>query len=185
MFHNVLALHIIFIVTWFAGLFYMPRLFIYHIEANDKPDIEKQILQKQFKIMEKRLWYGITWPSMIITLILGPWLMLMNFTHYISQPYFILKLFFVAGLLFYHLRTHVIFLQLQNDVIKHSSMKMRVWNEIATVFLVAIVFLIVLKSNTDFVWALLGFIVFSAAIFLAVYLYKRSRKGEENKNAPN
>ena len=75
LFKYVLSLHIIFIVTWFAGLFYIVRLFIYHTEAEAKPEPEKSILQNQYKIMEKRLWYGITWPSLVLTLIFGPWTM--------------------------------------------------------------------------------------------------------------
>ena len=65
------ALHIIFVVTWFAGMFYMPRLFVYNTEAGDKTEIERNILRAQFKVMMKRLWFGITWPSAILTLILG------------------------------------------------------------------------------------------------------------------
>ena len=68
------AFHLIFIVTWFAGLFYIVRLFIYQTEAKDKSEIEQNILIPQFKIMAKRLWYGITWPSMILVLIFGSWL---------------------------------------------------------------------------------------------------------------
>ena len=69
------AVHIIFIVTWFAGIFYMPRLFIYNTEAADKPAEVKAALREQFTIMMKRLWFGITWPSAILTLIFGPWVM--------------------------------------------------------------------------------------------------------------
>src|ERR1700759_4928718 len=69
------GIHIIFVVTWFAGIFYMPRLFIYNTEANDKPAEVKKALQQQFTVMMKRLWYGITWPSAILTIILGPWVM--------------------------------------------------------------------------------------------------------------
>src|SRR5258706_15176871 len=65
------ALHIIFIVSWFAGMFYMPRLFVYNTEANNKEEPAKSILHEQFSIMMKRLWFGITWPSAILTLILG------------------------------------------------------------------------------------------------------------------
>jgi putative membrane protein len=65
------ALHIIFVVTWFAGLFYMPRLFIYATEAGDKDAVEKNVLRKQFLVMMSRLWYGITWPSAVLTLVLG------------------------------------------------------------------------------------------------------------------
>jgi putative membrane protein len=172
------ALHIIFIVTWFAGLFYIVRLFIYHTEANDKPEPEKSILQSQFKIMSKRLWYGITWPSMVLTLIAGGSI-LWVVPEFLSQGYFILKLCFVGGLILYHFQCHMIFKQLQNDVVKSTSFKLRLWNELATVFLVAIVFLIVLKSNTGFIWGMLGLIIFSATLMLAIQIYKRNREKKE------
>lgn len=175
-FGYALALHIIFIVTWFAGLFYIVRLFIYHTEAEQKAEPEKTILQTQYKLMEKRLWYGITWPSMILTLILGPWVMSYNFTYYISSAFFIVKLCFVSGLVLYHIQCHVMFKQLQNDVVKHTSFKLRLWNEVATLFLVAIVFLIVLKSNTGFVWGMLGLIIFSITLIIAIKIYKKSRE---------
>lgn len=171
----LLALHIIFIVTWFAGLFYMPRLFIYHVEASQKPEPERLILQRQFKKMEKGLWYGITWPSMILTLIFGPW-MVVNNPFYLQQTYFIIKLCFVLGLIAYHLQCHRIFKQLQQDIVKYSSIQLRIWNEVATIFLVAIVFIIVLKDETSFIWGLLGLVIFSAIIFGAVHLYKKARE---------
>lgn len=175
-----LALHIIFIVTWFAGLFYIVRLFIYHSEADKKVEPEKSILQTQYKLMERRLWYGITWPSMILTLIFGPWVMSYNFTYYITSAYFILKLCFVGALVLYHLQCHVMFKQLQNDIVKNSSFKLRLWNEVATVLLFAIVFLIVLKSNTGFIWGMLGLIIFSGTLVLAIRIYKKSREKSEN-----
>jgi putative membrane protein len=168
------ALHIIFIVTWFAGLFYIVRLFIYHTEAEQKPEPEKSILQKQYKIMEKRLWYGITWPSMFLTLIFGTCMLYIN-PAFLSQAYFILKLFFVGGLIIYHFQCHIYFKQLQNDIVKSTSMKLRIWNELATIFLFAIVFLIVLKSNTGFIWGMLGLVIFAATLLLAINLYKKSR----------
>ena len=76
MYFYLKALHIIFIVTWFAGMFYIVRLFIYNTEASNKPEPEQSILQQQFGIMIRRLWLGITWPSAILTLILGVWVML-------------------------------------------------------------------------------------------------------------
>jgi putative membrane protein len=173
------ALHIIFIVTWFAGLFYIVRLFIYHTEANDYASPRKSILQEQYKIMEKRLWYGITWPSMILTIIFGSWL-LYELPFYIYQPFFIVKLCFVFGLILYHLKCHNIFRQLQRDEINLTSFKLRIWNEVATVFLVAIVFLIVLKSNTGFVKGMLGLIVFTALLLLGIKFYKKKR-GEGDK----
>lgn len=172
------ALHIIFIVTWFAGLFYIVRLFIYHTEAEQKPEPEKSILQNQYKIMEKRLWYGITWPSMFLTLVFGGSLLWVN-PSFLSQAYFILKLCFVGALIIYHFQCHVYFKQLQSDVIKSTSLKLRIWNELATVFLVAIVFLIVLKSNTGFIWGMLGIVVFAVTLMIAIKLYKKSREKKE------
>lgn len=175
------ALHIIFVVTWFAGLFYIVRLFIYHTEAQEKPEIERNILQTQYKIMEKRLWFGITWPSMILTAIFGGWLLWEN-PFFLSQGYFILKLCFVGGLILYHVQCHVIYKQLKNDIIKYSSFKLRMWNEVATVFLVAIVFLIELQSNTGMVWGLLGLILFSTTLVLAIKIYNKSRQSKSEKN---
>lgn len=168
------SLHIIFIVTWFAGLFYIVRLFIYHTEAEDYEPAKKQILQEQYKIMEKRLWYGITWPSMILTLIFGGWLTY-ELAFYLSQPFFIVKLCFVFGLVLYHLKCHSLFRQLQNDEIKYSSLKLRVWNEVATLFLVAIVFLIVLKNNAGFVKGMLGLIAFTVLLLIGIKIYKKKR----------
>ncbi|MBI4945522.1 MAG: CopD family protein [Bacteroidetes bacterium] len=172
----LLALHIIFVVTWFAGLFYIVRLFIYHAEAEKKSEPEKAILQKQYKLMEKRLWYGITWPSMICTYIFGGWMVYTNFLFYLSSPWFILKLAFVFGLTLYHIQCHVMFSQLQKDVVKYSSFRLRMWNEVATIFLVAIIFIVVMKDTLSFVWALLGLILFSVTIFLAIRIYKKGRE---------
>lgn len=169
------ALHIIFIVTWFAGLFYIVRLFIYHTEANAFEESKKSILQNQYKIMESRLWYGITWPSMVLTLGTGSFLV-WEMPFYLSQTFFIVKLCFVFGLILYHLKCHSIFKQLQNDVIRYSSLKLRIWNEVATLFLVSIVFLIVLKSNTGFIKGVLGLIVFAIVLLIAIKLYKKSRE---------
>ena len=82
MYLYVKAIHIVFIVTWFSGLFYIVRLFIYNAEAETKPELEKSILRPQFNMMTRRLWYGITWPSAILTLIFGPWIieLLITFT---------------------------------------------------------------------------------------------------------
>ena len=172
------ALHIIFVVTWFAGLFYIVRLFIYHTEANELPEVEKNILQKQYKLMEKRLWYGITWPSMILTFVFGTW-MIVEMYGWDVPIWLLLKLAFVFGLLLYHIQCHVIFNQLKKDVIKWSSMKLRFWNELTTLFLVSIVFIVVLKDMGSFVKGIIGLLLFAAALSLAIIIYKRSRKKKE------
>lgn len=168
------ALHIIFVVTWFAGLFYIVRLFIYHIEANDKPEPEKSILQQQFSIMEKRLWYGITWPSAILTAIFGPWLMFefgMQHANYMH-----LKLGFVLFLYIYHILCHRMFKQLQQNTLNWSSNQLRLWNEVATVFLITIIFIIVLKDLTNWIYGLVGLVLFAVLLMLAIRIYKRIRE---------
>lgn len=168
------ALHIIFVVTWFAGLFYIVRLFIYHTEAQEKPEAQRIVLQEQFKIMEKRLWYGITWPSMIFTLILGPSL-IQFFLPLNENPWLLTKLLFVFGLILYHFYCHYIFKKLQKDIIQLTSNQLRVWNEVATLFLVAIVFLVVLKSLIGMVWGILGLLAFSGLLMAGIHTYRRVR----------
>jgi putative membrane protein len=173
------ALHIIFVVTWFAGLFYMPRLFIYNTEANTKIPEAKLILQEQFTLMMKRLWYGITWPSAILTLIFGPWLLIeLHYWENLSDPnnrWLLLKLGFVVGLYFYHYSLHLIFKQQTNGVFKYSSQQLRIWNEIATIFLIAIVMLVVVKQEMSLVWGLLGLLGFIALLMSAIKIYKQLR----------
>lgn len=174
------ALHIIFIVTWFAGLFYIVRLFIYHVEAEDEDDNAKAILQKQYKIMSKRLWYGITWPSAILTLVFATWLLSTNFSYYMSQSWMHIKLTFVVALYLYHFACHRIFSQLQKNEIKYSSFKLRIWNEIATVLLFAIVFLVVLKNEIGWFWGVVGLLLFSILLIIGIKWYKKNRESKGN-----
>ncbi|MDE0771618.1 MAG: CopD family protein [Salibacteraceae bacterium] len=171
------AFHLIFIVTWFAGLFYIVRLFIYHTEAQEKEDLEKTILSSQFDIMEKRLWFGITWPSAVLVLISAA-VMLYHSPGYLTQPFMQVKLTFVLGLYLYHLYIHKIYKEIQSGLFKMSSKKLRVFNEIATVFLVAIVFIIILRDQISWIWGLLGIFTFAFLLWGAISLYKKSR----NKN---
>lgn len=169
------SLHIISVVTWFAGLFYMPRLFVYFAEADSKSEIEKNILQNQFKIMQRRLWYGITIPSSIVVLILGLSL-LQNFLPITDHPWLILKLLFVVGLYIYFFFLHKIFKQQQKNIIAYSPMALRVINEISTIFLFAIVFLVVLKSILNMVWGLIGLVVFILILMIGIKTYKNIRE---------
>lgn len=168
------ALHIIFVVTWFAGLFYIVRLFIYHVEAQEKGEDEKRILSSQFKIMQRRLWYGITWPSAIITFIFGMSL-IHNFFPITEHPWLMAKVSFLVGLYSYHLFCHKIFKQLQNDNFNYSSTWLRVWNEVATIFLFAIVFLVELKDILDMGKGLIGLVLFSVVLMIAIKWYKKKR----------
>lgn len=169
MYLYIKALHIIFIVTWFAGLFYMPRLLIYHAEAGEKPEPDRSILSDQFKLMQRRLWYGITWPSAILTLIFGLW---MWHLYGSLASWLIVKLVFVLGLYLYHIATHVLFQKHQRNVFPFSSMQLRIWNEVATIFLIAVVFLVVVKNALVWTWALAGLFGFIFILLLAIRIYK-------------
>jgi putative membrane protein len=175
MYLYIKAIHIIFIVTWFAGMFYMPRFFIYNTEAQGKPEPDKSVLQKQFGIMMKRLWFGITWPSAVLTLIFGPWMwyLLSSFPQWLM-----IKLCFVVGLYIYFFSLHAIYKQQMRGVFKYSSQQLRIWNEVATVFLVAIVMLAVVKQNMSVVWGITGLILFVILLMSAVSIYKLIRQKE-------
>ncbi len=172
------SLHLIFVITWFAGLFYIVRLFVYQIEANDKPSPEKEILQKQYKIMTYRLWYIITWPSAILASIFAFWMLL--FTQvgnaWLLMPWMQVKLGFVFALYLYHYKCHRIFKELQNDSVKYSTNYMRLWNEVATIILFAVVFLVILKNAFNWIYGVVGIVLFSVLIMLGFKFYKRIRE---------
>jgi len=167
-------LHLIFVVTWFAGLFYIPRLFIYHIEANEKPSPEKEILTEQLKLMTKRLWFIITWPSAILCTLFAVWLLVLM-PGWLQQPWMHVKLGFVLLLFVYHIRCHLIFKQLQRDEVKYTSQYMRIWNEVATLVLFAVTFLVILKNAFNWIYGVVGIVLLGILLMLGIRLYKRIR----------
>jgi Predicted membrane protein len=172
MYNYIKALHIVFIVTWFSGLFYIVRLFVYNTEAGDRSEVERNVLRHQFGIMIKRLWFGITWPSAVLTLIFGPWMWIMLD---ITPGWLMVKLLFVVGLYAYHFSLHAIYKQQMKGVFKYSSQKLRIWNEVATIFLVAIVMLAVVKQGMSVVWGLVGLVGFVVVLMSAITIYKNIR----------
>ncbi len=172
MYEYVKALHIIFIVTWFSGMFYIVRLFIYNTEAGEMEDPAKSILRKQFTIMIKRLWLGITVPSAFLTLCLGPW-MLLRWTD--IPTYMWLKLAFVVGLYLYFFSLQNIYKQQMSGIFKYTSTQLRIWNEVATVFLFAIVMLVVVKQGMSMVWGMVGLFLFIIILMSAIKIYKLIR----------
>lgn len=173
MYNYIKALHIIFIVTWFSGLFYIVRLFIYNTEAGEKGSTEKKILRDQFSIMIRRLWFGITWPSAVLTLIFGSWMLYL----YGSIPTWLwIKLGFVLGLFLYHLSLHRIFKQQMNNIFAYSSQQLRIWNEVATIFLLVIVMLVVVKQGISALWGMLGLVIFIIVLMTAIRIYKTVRR---------
>ncbi|NNC69630.1 MAG: CopD family protein [Flavobacteriaceae bacterium] len=173
-FLNLKALHIIFVITWFAGLFYIVRLFIYHTEAQEKPEPDKSILQKQYKLMSKRLWLIITWPSALLASIFAIWMLYQN-PIYLEMPWMHVKLVFVGLLYVYHLLCHKIYKEFQKDIIKYSSNKLRIWNEVATIILFATVFVVVFKNAVNWIYGVIGLLLFTIVLMFAIKLYKRMR----------
>ncbi|MES2557068.1 MAG: protoporphyrinogen oxidase HemJ [Bacteroidota bacterium] len=169
------ALHIIFVVSWFAGLFYIVRLFIYHTEANQKPEVEKEILQRAFNVMQWRLWYIITTPAMILTIVFGTLMLWVNpgllYSHWMQ-----LKLVFVGILLVYHFISQGIMNRLKNGDSKWTSGHLRIWNEVATLLLVAIVFLVIKKDTLSWTGGIIGFFGVGIGLMMGIKLYKRLRK---------
>lgn len=173
------AIHIIFVVTWFAGLFYMPRLFIYNREAQDKEPAATTILTAQFQIMMKRLWYGITWPSAIITFIIGHWVLVKGGWHTIMlQPegrWMLIKYILVWLLYGYHFSLQFILKKQLDGKFTYSSQQLRLWNEVATIFLIAIVFLVSVKQAISFIWGIGGLLLLIIILMTAIKLYKKAR----------
>ncbi|NKI26730.1 CopD family protein [Arenibacter sp. 6A1] len=173
-YNYIKSLHLIFVVTWFAGLFYIPRIFIYHIEASEKPSPDKEILTDQLQLMAKRLWYIITWPSAVLATVFAIWLLLI-FPAWLQQPWMHVKLGFVVLLIAYHLKNHQIFHQLQRNEVKYTSNFMRLWNEGATLILFSVVFLVILKNAFNWIFGVVGIIVLGMLLMLGIKIYKRIR----------
>jgi putative membrane protein len=169
----VKSLHIIFVITWFSGMFYQCRLFIYNREAQDKPEPEKSILKNQFDIMISRLLFGICWPSTILTLIFGTWML----SFYPEIPTWLwIKIGMVLCLFAYQFSLHQLYRQQKSGVFSYTGNQLRMWNEVPTVFLVAIVMLVVVKQNISLVYGLGGLVAFVFLLMSAIRIYKSLRE---------
>ena len=157
-----------------AGLFYMVRLFIYHTEAQEKPEPDRKILSDQFELMERKLWYIITVPSMVLVVAAGI-TMLILVPGWLKQPWMQIKLAFVAGLLVYHYICQNKMKQMAKGIYTWTSTHLRIWNEVATILLFAIVFLAVLKDSISWIYGVVGIVVLSMILMSAVKIYKYYR----------
>ena len=175
LYNYIKSLHLIFVITWFAGLFYIVRLFVYQIEANEKPSPEREILLRQYKIMTYRLWYIITWPSAVLATIFALWLLDLN-PAWLEMSWMHVKLVFVALLFAYQYKCQIIYTDLQKNVFKYSSNFMRLWNEGATIILFAVVFLVILKNAFNWIFGVVGIFLFSIVIMLGFKFYKSIRE---------
>ncbi|MBI2257470.1 MAG: CopD family protein [Flavobacteriia bacterium] len=179
-FLTVKALHIIFVVSWFSGLFYIVRLFIYHREAQDLESIEKSILTKQYVLMEWRLWYIITTPAMVLTVVFGVWMLLLQ-PAFLDLPWMQIKLGLVFLLLIYHFYCQKLMNQMKCERFRWTSNQLRIWNEVATLFLVMIVFIVVLKHSLNWISATVAFFILALLLMIFIRLYKKIRE-KNNKN---
>ena len=135
----VKAFHLIFVVTWFSGLFYLPRLYVYHTLSND------QISQDRFKLMERKLYFGITTPSAILATIFGIWLLSFDFKGYLASHWMQLKLLLVLILWIYHIYLGKLWLDFKNNKNCHGHIFYRWLNEFPVLLLIAIVILVIVK----------------------------------------
>jgi putative membrane protein len=131
------ALHLIFMVTWFAGLFYLPRLYVYHAMSDDQASIDR------FKIMQRKLYFGIMTPGMVLTLVFG--IGLLFYSNYLEQLWVQIKLGLIAVLVIYHIHCGKLLLDFKHDRNRHSHVYFRWYNEFPVIFLIAIIFLAVLR----------------------------------------
>lgn len=168
------AVHIVFVISWMAGLFYILSLFIYHTEANEKDEPEKSILQKQFVKMEATLWKIIATPAMIISVLAGAGMLTLN-SSLLQMDWMWVKLAFVVGLLIYHFVCQNIVKQLKNNLFKMTSFQLRLWRELATIFMIAIVFVVILKNALNWIYGLIGIMGVAMSIMIAVKVYKNYR----------
>ena len=133
------AFHLITMVAWFSGLFYLPRLYVYHAMAYDQISIER------FKVMEKRLYYYITTPAAILTVIFGLWVISFDLNSYMHMVWLHLKLALILLLIVYHVYLGIILQDFSLNKNRHNHVFYRVLNEIPTLFLIAIILLAVIK----------------------------------------
>lgn len=174
------AIHIIFVVCWMAGLFYMPRLFIYHTEAKDKGNEAYSILHKQFSLMENRLWWVITTPAMYITIVSA--LVMLHFNPaLLSMGWMQIKLGFVFSLVLYHFKTQQIMFRLRDEKSTWTSGQLRMWNEVSTIILFAIVFLVILKSTVNWIFGVFGLLGLAILLMILIKVYKKYRQSKGEK----
>lgn len=168
------SLHLIFVVCWFAGLFYVVRLFVYFCETWEKPQPEQEILQSQYAIMTQRLWNIITWPAAVLATLFGVLLLIAN-PDLLSQGWMHVKLAFLVLLWWYHFKCHAFYKAVMNRTLRKTSNYFRFFNEGATLILFAVIFLVILKNAFNWIFGVLGIFVLSIALMLGIRLYKRIR----------
>lgn len=180
------ALHIVGFVSWFAGLFYIVRLFIYHVESEDRPAVDRAILHEQFTLMERRLWKVITVPAMVITMIFGSLIAYPRVAppaSIFNEPWLLVKFALVLVLLAYHVVCGRILRQLAAGECRWTAPKLRQWNEVATLLLVAIVMIAVFKDLFSALWGTLALVALGIVLGVAVRVMRNrwAKPGQQHR----
>lgn len=170
------SLHIVGFVSWFAGLFYLVRIFVYQVESWNKQEPDRSILSHQFDLMAHRVYTIICTPALYITWTFGIGMLWLNGLEWLeANNWMFIKLFFLAGLTLYHFWCGALIPKLEKRTLGISSFQFRMLNEVPTIFLVAISLLAVYKNSLDFLIALGGILLFGITLFVATKAYKRAR----------
>ncbi len=172
------SFHIIGFVAWFAGLFYLPRLFVYHIEANERPEAVREALKEEYNRMEKRLYKLIMMPAMIFTIVMAAGIIYQE-PGVFKETWLHVKLLLVLALIGFHFYCGRVIRQLEAGTCSISGIQMRRLNEVPTIILALVVFLAIFKNSfpTDIVsWGTIAAIVAFAVI---IQLYARKRRLQE------
>jgi putative membrane protein len=170
------ALHVVGFISWFAGLFYIVRLFVYHAEASERPEPERQILHTQLELMARRLWQIITVPAMILTLAAGITMVVQLASLGPIPRWLLLKFALLAGLIGYTLWCDLIRRRQAAGRSGWTGARLRVFNELGTMFMVAIVFLAVFKSAMSIAWGVGGLLVLGVSLMLGIRGYRKLRE---------
>jgi putative membrane protein len=171
------SLHIVGFVSWFAGLFYLVRIFVYQVESWEKPEPEKSILSHQFDLMAHRVYTIICKPAFYITWIFGLGMLWINGSAWLeANLWMIIKLLLLVALSLYQFWCGTLIQKLAQRKLNISSFQFRLLNEVPTIFLVAITLLAVYKNSLDFLRSFGGIILFGISLFVAAKVYKNARK---------
>ena len=176
------SFHIVGVVAWFAALFYLVRLFIYHVEAAERPAAERAVLEPQFGLMERRLHRIIGTPAMWLTVLTAAGMMLLQ-PGWFREPWLWAKLALVAGLLAYHAWCGRAIARLATGTFTLSSRRLRTLNEVPTLILVVVVLLVVFKSQLPLTGLALTILGLGLLLAGGIRLYARRRRAERRPGA--
>lgn len=171
------ALHVFGFVSWFAGLFYLVRIFVYHTEAMKRPEPEKSILIKEFNAMQWRVYKIICNPGMMITWSCGLAMLYLYGIEWLkTQTWMQVKLVLLFALLAYHLHAKKVIQKLENGEGYFTSFQFRLWNELPTLFLLSIALLAVYRNTLNFLYAFVGILAFAFLLVMAARAYRNYRE---------